>query len=108
MSLQIRQDGNNNTKRRLALAALLAMITLGVTLHHDNSALQACVCEQATVYQSSLPASHPQNRCANDVDSSPSWHNWLTGSGHSLSFHYLDLLELLTRNEGHASEPQSR
>ncbi|MFC3187080.1 hypothetical protein ACFOD0_09285 [Shewanella intestini] len=61
----------------------------------------ACDCETNTSYNSTLPSSHPSNRCAtqnNDV----SWTNWLSGNSRSSQFHFIDLLELI---HGHKQKP---
>ncbi len=52
-------------------------------------------------YNPALPASHPNNFCAQPIDD-VSWSNWLVGKSRSGQFHFLDLLELL---HGHNSRP---
>lgn len=57
-----------------------------------------CGCEPSLVLDTSLPLSHPSNRCALKPQSQVSWRSWLTGKSSSYQFHYLDLLELLSRD----------
>jgi len=47
-------------------------------------------------FNQNLPISHPINRCASANQKNVSWTSWFSGrSGYK--FHYLDLLELLSR-----------
>ncbi|XOV79687.1 MAG: hypothetical protein ACFHVJ_01725 [Aestuariibacter sp.] len=57
----------------------------------------ACTC--SSTLDKTLPVSHPANRCAVEPVSHVSWFSWITGSHSSKQFHYLDLLELLTRSD---------
>ena len=50
------------------------------------------------VLDQELPVSHPQNRCATDQSQGVSWSNWFTGRSSSYQFHFIDLLELLSRS----------
>lgn len=46
-----------------------------------------------------LPVSHPANKCANSEHSQGvSWSEWFTGRSSSYQFHFIDLLELLSRS----------
>tara|TARA_R110000751_G_scaffold55606_4_gene119356 strand:- start:151926 stop:152189 length:264 start_codon:yes stop_codon:yes gene_type:complete len=45
-----------------------------------------------------LPVSHPINRCAADQTKGVSWSEWFTGRSSSYQFHFIDLLELLSRS----------
>ncbi|QYK01614.1 hypothetical protein [Shewanella psychrotolerans] len=86
----------------LAIAAVaVGMTALSVTSLSDNSTSVACVCDGNTNYNPTLPANHPNNRCAQQGDN-VSWGNWLTGKSRSSQFHFLDLLELL---HGHHERP---
>ncbi|MEP4890481.1 MAG: hypothetical protein ABJV04_10670 [Aliiglaciecola sp.] len=56
-------------------------------------------------FNSNLPITHPINRCASNQQNSVSWTNWFSGrSGYK--FHYLDLLELLSRAADNRSNVQ--
>jgi len=45
-----------------------------------------------------LPVSHPANRCAAEQLQGVSWSQWFTGRSSSYQFHFIDLLELLSRS----------
>ncbi len=76
-----------------------ALLTMGYQYtYSDVSARAACVCSTPNQHDASLPASHPQNRCA-DV----SWTAWVSGRSQSNQMHFMDLLELLY---GHAPAPE--
>jgi hypothetical protein len=82
-----------------AFALLLSQLLMATETASANS--KACVCDSSTSYNTSLPSSHPSNRCAeqsNDV----SWGNWITGNSRSSQFHFIDLLELI---HGHKDKP---
>lgn len=81
----------------------VALVSLASTDKDSNLTTQACVCDNTTDYNSSLPSSHPSNRCATQ-NKDVNWGNWLTGNSRSSQFHFLDLLELL---HGFKNEPVS-
>ncbi|WOT05091.1 hypothetical protein [Shewanella youngdeokensis] len=54
-------------------------------------------------YNSSLPASHPQNRCASPSHDL-SWTSWLSGKSPTSQLHFTELFELLY---GHKSAPNN-
>jgi hypothetical protein len=81
--------------------AIIAFISLaGATVSAKNNLTSlACGCSYATKLDVSLPLSHPKNRCAdNNTTRDISWFTWLSGKTKSNQFHYLDLLELLSRH----------
>ncbi|WP_394129273.1 hypothetical protein [Shewanella maritima] len=91
------------TSASLALSALGLTFTVMSQSSTEDLSTQACVCDSDTSYNTSLPSSHPSNRCATQGDD-VSWGKWLTGNSRSTQFHFIDLLELLhSRN----SEPVS-
>ena len=55
-----------------------------------------CSHTEQLAFDQSLPLSHPVNRCSSEA-TSVSWASWFTGRSNSSQFHYLDLLELLSR-----------
>ncbi|TDF36649.1 hypothetical protein EYS14_18205 [Alteromonadaceae bacterium M269] len=64
----------------------------------NNVSMLACSCTAGVELNLSLPMSHPINRCAeNNATNDVSWFAWLSGKTKSNQFHYLDLLELLSR-----------
>ncbi|MCG9695359.1 hypothetical protein [Shewanella sp. Isolate11] len=90
-----------NLKSIAAVAAMtfaVGLLAVNMTRStNDTAQSEACECQ----YNSALPASHPNNRCAQTTDD-VSWKNWLVGNSRSSQFHFLDLLELL---HGHNNRP---
>lgn len=80
----------------LAGSALAVVLTFAQIMEGDDSGL--CVNFDVTGFNSSLPASHPANRCASGQQADVSWFTWFSGRSKSYQFHYLDLLELLSRS----------
>ncbi|MGL4473848.1 MAG: hypothetical protein ACRCT7_05230 [Shewanella sp.] len=74
----------------IALTALLSLNVLkpdSTTTHCDGV---------TTELNTSLPSSHPLNRCAL-VAKPVSWMQWIMGNSRSMQFHFIDLLELMTK-----------
>lgn len=62
-------------------------------------------CEHSNAqFDTSLPVSHPQNRCAVGTKQDVSWASWLSGNGQGIQFHFLDLLELLSRQADNSTD----
>lgn len=57
-----------------------------------------CANSVSVQFNHQLPMNHPVNRCAVKQQSDVSWSAWLSGRSKSYQFHYLDLLELLSRS----------
>ncbi|MBW8190013.1 hypothetical protein K0504_03115 [Neiella marina] len=96
-------------KRKLAwisssVSALVVTVAIGASMVYQSQAantagLMACDCESGVSYDNALPSSHPTNQCAIAASNpSTSWYGWAIGSSRSTSFHFLDLLELLSRD----------
>ncbi|QLE83912.1 MULTISPECIES: hypothetical protein [Shewanella] len=83
------------------MAVIVAGTAVGVQQLNNDESASACVCDASSTYNSALPASHPNNRCA-DQSHNVSWKNWFTGKSRSGQFHFVDLLELL---HGHQDSP---
>lgn len=75
----------------VTLVACLSFAVISAESHYS--------CECSAQLDKTLPVSHPANRCAVQEVSHVSWLSWITGSHSSIQFHYLDLLELLTRSD---------
>lgn len=84
-------------------AILVALTAVGAQYFSPSKTASACVCstESTASYNSSLPASHPGNRCARQ-SKELNWANWFSGSSRSNQLHFVDLLELL---HGHTDSP---
>ncbi|GGA63787.1 hypothetical protein GCM10011369_01460 [Neiella marina] len=83
-------------------AAAVTLTVAGFAYQGQTQAvtgLLSCDCEAGVEYNNALPSSHPTNQCALASETpSTSWYGWATGSSRSTSFHFLDLLELISRN----------
>jgi hypothetical protein len=78
-----------------ASAAVLVLSVVFTNVQQDEGSM-FCSCSQTVVFDAQLPISHPVNRCAEQLaNREVSWSSWI--SGHSYSFHFIDLLELLSR-----------
>ncbi|WP_026376903.1 hypothetical protein [Aestuariibacter salexigens] len=86
-----------------ALAAVLVgVVTIGqVAESEEDNAL--CQASGSFAFDHSLPMSHPVNRCAAQQENGISWLTWFSGRSSSYQFHFLDLLELLSRNTASTS-----
>jgi hypothetical protein len=56
-----------------------------------------CRHSENVVLDLELPVSHLVNRCATDQSHGISWSSWFSGHSSSYQFHFIDLLELLSR-----------
>lgn len=85
-----------------ASACVIAITTMSVQNLSASESASACVCSStSSSYNPSLPASHPNNRCARENEDL-SWTNWFAGKSRSNQLHFVDLLELLY---GHSENP---
>ena len=83
-------------------ACVIAITAMSVQSLSASESASSCVCSSSTSsYNSSLPASHPNNRCARQTEDL-SWSTWFTGKSRSNQLHFVDLLELLY---GHSDSP---
>ena len=82
-----------------ACALLISQVLMATENTSANTS--ACVCDNNKSYNTSLPSSHPANRCAEQTNH-VSWGNWVTGNSRSSQFHFIDLLELI---HGHKEKP---
>lgn len=81
----------------IALPAFMVVMALFVKATPSQQYALMCSCNDNVEYDTKLPMSHPTNRCATQQKSAVSWSSWFSGKSRSSQFHYLDLLELLTR-----------
>lgn len=89
---------NRKLKGLISVAggALLAF-TVFAQVPHVSQGEAFCSCPSQAAFDHTLPMSHPINRCAAEQASGVSWSTWFSGNSGSYQFHYLDLLELLSR-----------
>ena len=76
----------------LATVALLSSTQISVD---DRNAF--CADLDNVMLDQELPVIHPANRCATEQSQGISWSEWFTGRSSSYQFHFIDLLELLSR-----------
>jgi hypothetical protein len=82
----------------MTLTGLVFVAILSVSnVSLDNSNV-FCGNLESVVLDQELPVSHPANRCAADQSQGVSWSEWFTGRSSSYQFHFIDLLELLSRS----------
>ena len=76
----------------------LAAIAL-LNFPHISSDDEAVFCAdiENIVIDRESPVSHPVNRCAASQLQGVSWSEWFRGRSSSNQFHFIDLLELLSR-----------
>lgn len=84
-------------------AALVALLAFAQVPMDENGLF--CSCPHNSQFDTQLPMSHPINRCATQQSSGVSWSSWIAGGTNSNQFHYLDLLELLSR---YADSPKQK
>ena len=77
------------------LAAVAILSFAQVSLDDRN---MFCGNLENIVLDHELPVSHPLNRCAMEQSQGVSWSEWFTGRSSSYQFHFIDLLELLSRS----------
>ena len=86
------------TKGAISLFSSAALAAFVYAQVPDQEGLMFCSCSETASFDHELPMSHPINRCASDQQTSVSWSAWFSGRSNSGQFHYLDLLELLSRD----------
>jgi hypothetical protein len=79
----------------LTSLATVAILSASQVSSGDRNAF--CGNSKNVVLDQELPISHPVNRCAGVQSQGISWSQWFTGRSSSYQFHFIDLLELLSR-----------
>lgn len=95
---------NRNSKSLFTLTGLtlvsLTVVALFnfVQISSDEKSLFCGSIENVAI-DHELPVSHPTNKCtAANKSQGVSWSEWFTGRSSSYQFHFIDLLELLSRS----------
>lgn len=93
---------NRKSKSLLTLSGMtLSGITAVAMLSFSQVSLDSnsmfCGDLDNVVLDQQLPVSHPVNRCATEQSQGVSWSQWFSGRSSSYQFHFIDLLELLSR-----------
>ena len=87
----------------LGACAMVAVIGFAQTPASEGSLF--CSCPQFVSFDHELPMSHPTNRCATEQSTGVRWSSWISGRTTSYQFHFIDLLELLSR---HSEAPKEK
>lgn len=86
------------TQRVLATFSSAALAVLVFAHVSGQEGQSFCANNEKAQFNNELPLSHPQNICAQSQFESVSWSSWFSGKSSGFQFHYLDLLELLSRS----------
>ncbi|MCC2617387.1 hypothetical protein LJ739_14135 [Aestuariibacter halophilus] len=96
----------NRTFKYISSAACAGVLSAALVFQVSGlDASARCGCDGSVSYDNRLPASHPANRCALAASEEVSWVSWMSGRASNYQFHYLDLLELLTRSSDDQATP---
>lgn len=98
---------NRTSKTLLAVLASVLLTAAAYAQVLSSKEAEYCGCSVKTMFDKKLPVSHPSNRCIDSPSTSVSWFAWLSGKSGSNQFHYLDLLELLTRSDSESESAPS-
>jgi hypothetical protein len=88
---------NRMSKKLFTLGGSALVVVIALAQVPTNSGALFCSCSSGVVFAAELPMSHPINRCAAEQVAGVSWLSWFSGQSNSYQFHFLDLLELLSR-----------
>lgn len=81
----------------MTLIGLATVAILNVIQVSSDDKNVFCGNLENVVFDHELPISHPVNKCAVHQSEGISWSEWFTGRSSSYQFHFIDLLELLSR-----------
>ncbi|MGJ8682383.1 hypothetical protein [Paraglaciecola sp.] len=98
---------NRKSKSFLSLTGVAFATVLGLSYASPQEGSLFCHCETNISFDHNLPLSHPVNRCASSQSDAVSWSSWISGKSSSYQFHFIDLLELLSRTKDYTKVPQS-
>lgn len=105
MTNHVKADNTMNRKSKslftltgvtLTSLATVAILSVSQVSSNDNNVF--CGNMDNVVLDHELPVSHPVNRCAAYHSEGVSWSSWFSGRSSSYQFHFIDLLELLSRS----------
>jgi hypothetical protein len=82
----------------VTLSGLAAVAILSFSQSSLDDRNMFCGNLENVVLDHELPISHPVNRCAANQPQGVSWSEWFSGRSSSYQFHFIDLLELLSRS----------
>ena len=96
---------NRKLKGLVTLSTCAMVAVLGFAQVPASEGSLFCSCPQIVSFDHELPMSHPINRCATEKSTGVSWSSWISGRSSSYQFHFIDLLELLSR---HSDAPKDK
>lgn len=85
------------SKKLLVICSSVMVVMLTYMQFPMDEGSAFCSCSPGITFANELPMSHPINRCASANVEQVSWMSWASGRSNSYQFHFLDLLELLSR-----------
>ena len=88
---------DRKSKQLFTLGGSALVVALSFAQIPENIGSEFCSCPSGLAFATELPMSHPINRCASAQIAEVSWSSWFSGKSNSYQFHFLDLLELLSR-----------
>jgi hypothetical protein len=95
---------HRKSKTLFTLTGLAFVATLSFSQFSLNDRNVFCGSEENIVLDQELPISHPENRCATSQSQGVSWSAWFSGRSSSYQFHFIDLLELLSRTRNNETK----
>jgi hypothetical protein len=90
---------NRKSKSLVGLAGIAMAVVISLPYATTEKGTLSCQCEPNVAFDHTLPLSHPVNRCAASQSDAVSWFSWFSGKSGSYQFHFIDLLELLSRTK---------
>jgi hypothetical protein len=93
---------------RVGLSGLATVAILSVSQVSSGNSNVFCGIVENVVLDQQLPVSHPINRCAAEQSQGVSWSAWFSGRSSSYQFHFIDLLELLSRSGNYEAKILSK
>ena len=96
------------TPSGVTICGFLAIAVLGFTQVSSYNEQTFAECAKNVTFDHDLPLSHPANRCAAKQSEGVSWSSWFTGHSSSYQFHFIDLLELLSRHSGNSQKSPTK
>ncbi|MCF2947626.1 hypothetical protein L0668_05860 [Paraglaciecola aquimarina] len=98
---------NRKSKSFLSLTGVAFAAVLSFSYASPEQGRLFCQCEENIAFDHNLPLSHPVNRCASTQSDAVSWGAWISGKSSSYQFHFINLLELLSRTKDYTQNASS-
>ena len=98
---------DRKSKTFVSFTGIAFAAVLGLSYASPEEGTLFCQCDPNISFDHTLPLSHPVNRCASTQSDAVSWLSWISGDSGSYQFHFIDLLELLSRTKDYTQENKS-